>query len=197
MAKFLESEKRRLANNYVQSLYSLYEKGDLTETDMDLIIEDVEVIAGIFPNDLWRKLTYMTNRFSLGNEEISKLFANAVYPHLSSGYTKKWIDEHIQRNHFTIIERSIKTLLKKVLLLDVETPEYISITPERKSKILGFVKKFYREKIFNNGKSVFIKLHFNKVKTVGMVEMDDDYKALANQLFDFEIKIIEKKLLTV
>jgi len=35
------------------------------------------------------------------------------------------------------------------------------------------------------------------VKSITKFEVDDDYKRLANQLFDFEIKIVEKKLLKV
>ncbi len=196
MAKFLESEKRRLANIYVQALYDLYEKESISEDEMDMIIEDIEVVDSVLLG-VSRRLALITNNFSLAFEELNHIFATAVYPELKSNYSIQWIKEQIDRNHFSILHKSIKSLLKRVILLDIETPDYISITPDRKIKIYNFVKNYYRKKVFSNGKTTFIKLHFNPVKTMGSIEMDSEYKALANQLFDFEINIIEKKLLTV
>ena len=197
MAKFLESEKRRLSSSYVQSLIKLFERGVIPESEMDLIVEDIEALNKIIQKIIWKDLTYLTNRFSLSNEEIRKLIERSVFPSLMSDYTKGWLREQIMRNHFTIIDRSIKTILKKILLIDIEVPEYIAIDESRRAKIFSFIKKYYQEKIFSNGKIAFIKLHFNHVKSITKFEVDDDYKRLANQLFDFEIKIVEKKLLKV
>ena len=197
MAKFLESEKRRLSNHYIQSLISLFEKGTIPESEMDKIVDDIETLSEILPKVLWKDLTYMTTRFSLTNEEIAVVIERSVYPVLLSDYTKHWLKEQILRNHFTIIERSVKNLLKKILILDIELPEYIKIDDSRKTKISNFVKHFYKEVVINNGKISFIKLHFNHVKTVTKFEIDEDFRKLANQLFDFEINIIEKNLLKV
>jgi hypothetical protein len=197
MAKFLESEKRRLSNNYVQSLLSLFEKGIIPESEMDKIVEDIETLSKVFQKVLWKDLTYMSSRFSMTNEEIKNVLERSIYPVLLSEYSKQWLNEQILRNHFTIIERSVKNLLKKVLILDIELPEYITIDDTKKNKIYNFIKRYYKEKILNNGKIFFIKLHFNHVKTITKFEIDEDFKRLANQLFDFEINIIEKNLLKV
>jgi hypothetical protein len=197
MAKFLESEKRRLSGNYVHSLITLFEKGVISESEMEKIVDDAETLSGITQKILWKDLSTMTSRFSLTNGEIKSIFERTIYPLLLSNYSIGWLNEQISRNHFTIIERSIKSLLKRVLILDIEIPEYISIDESRRNRIYNFVKRFYKEIIFNNGKTSFIKLHFNHVKTVTRLEIDEDYKNLANQLFDFEINIVEKNLLKV
>jgi len=197
MAKFLESEKRRISNYYVKSLYSLYEKGLISEDEMDILVEDIEIISGLTKSKEWKNFNFITTRLSLSSEEVLGLFNKIIFTDFKTEYSKKWFDEIINRNHYTIIDSIVSEFLKRVVILDIEVPEYIIINNERKNKIYSFVKKFYKDKIFNNGKDKFIKLHFHNVKTISNFEIDDDFKNLANKLFDFEINIIEKKLLTV
>jgi len=197
MAKFLESEKRRISNYYVKSLYSLYENSIISESEMDILVEDIEIISELTKSKEWKNFNFITTRLSLTSEEVLELFNKLIFPDFKIEYSKKWFSEIINRNHYTIIDSIVNEFLKRVVILDIVVPEYIVINSERKNKIYSFVKKFYKDKVFNNGKDKFIKLHFHNVGTESHFEIDDDFKNLANKLFDFEINIIEKKLLTV
>jgi hypothetical protein len=101
------------------------------------------------------------------------------------------------KRHFLVLEKSFKYFLRRILLVDIEVPEYINVSDKNKVKIKNFVKDFYKDKITERSPIDYIKLNYESIKTEPKFEAGEEYTKLANQLFDFNINIIEKNLIKV
>lgn len=195
--KLGNSQRRKLGKLYSKALINLFVEGKILEPEMDKIVTDIQVLHEITKKRAWIDWTQRSRRLGLTTQEILKIFEDAIFPHVSLEFTKVWITKHINENHFPVLVESYKYFLRQILLVDVKVPEYIKITEKHKEKIKNFVENFYKNKITERGQIGYIKLSYEYVKTEPKFRTGDEFVKLANQLFDFNIDIIEKKIIKV
>jgi hypothetical protein len=197
MKKFLEFEKNKLGKLYSKALLKLFLTGKISESEMDNVVQDIEILFKITEKRLWLDFADLSARFGFTTTKTLSIFDNSVFPFISSEYTKIWVTEQIKKDHFVILEKSFKYFIKRILLVNIEVPEYISISDKNKIQIKNFVKHFYKDRITERSHIDYIKLNYEGVKTEPKFEAGEEYIKLANQFFDFNINIIEKNLIKV
>jgi len=198
MKKLLESEKNKLGKLYSKALLNLFFSGKISESEIDNIVRDVQVLYKVMTRaKLWLDFTFTKHRFSFKTEELLSIFNNAIFPFLSSEFTKIWVQEQINKNHFVVLEKSFRYLLRSILLIDIKVPEYIELSDKHKAKIKYFVKDFYKDKITERSQVHYIMLNYEQVKTETNFKIEEEYIKLANHIFDFEINMIETKIVKV
>ena len=190
----LESKKNKLGKLYSKGLLNFF--GKISESEIDNIIRDVQALYEVIRGTKsWLDFTLKNNKYSFKKEGIrEKILNNAVFPLLSSEVTKIWIKEHIDRNHFVVLEKSFRSLLRSILVIDIKVPEYIELSDKHKEKIKYFVKHFYKDKITERSRVYYIMLNYEQVKTESNFKIEEEYVKLANELFDFKVNIIEKEI---
>jgi hypothetical protein len=197
MAKFLESEKKRISKFYSSVLYNLYVQDKVTEDEMDVIVDDILTLKEIVKSSVWRDLSFFSSRFNFTNNEIETLIESIINKELKSSITKKWINLHIDNGHYSLLDRSIKLVENNIFTFFIESSDYVEFNQTRKQKISNIFRKYYKEKILSDPKSKFVKLYFLNIerdKSLKSMEIDSKFKKIANDLFDYELDLIEKNL---
>ena len=192
-----ESEKNKLGKIYSKALINLFCSGKISEPEMDNVVQDVEILFEVAKTKFWVDIMNNIHRFTLPPQEILSIFEKSIFPHLSSEFTKTWVKQQIEAEYSVVIKKSLKYFLRAILLVYVEVPEYIKLTDKHREKIKKFVRHFYRDRITERSEIHYIKLNYEHVKTDPKFEAGEEYVQFANQLFDFKINIIEKKIITV
>ena len=196
MKKFLEFEKNKLGKLYSKALLNLFFAGKISDPEMDNVVQDIELLFKITETELWADFTFKSAR-GFTNQEILSIFDKSVFPFIFSEFTKLWITEQIKNDHFAVLEKSFKYFLRRIMFVDIEVPEYIKVSDKNKVKIKNFVDHFYKDKVNERSHLKYIKLNYESVKTEPKFEAEEEYIKLANQIFDFNINIIEKNLIQV
>jgi hypothetical protein len=197
MAKFLESEKKRISKFYSSALYGLYLKDIVSEDEMDVIVDDILTLREIVRSSTWKDLSFFSSRFNFTNNEIENLIESVINKELKSPITKKWVNLHIDNGHYFLLDRSVKNIENDIFTFYIESFDYVEFNQQRKQKIQNFFRKFYKEKVLSEPKSKFIKLYFSNItrdESLSEIEVDAKFKKIANDLFDYEIDLIEKNL---
>jgi len=198
MKKFLESEKNKLGRLYSNELLNLFISGKISESEIDSIIRDVQVLYKVMTGTkAWLDFTLTDHKFGFKTQKLLSIFNDAVFPLLSSEFTKIWVKEQINKNRFVVLEKSFRYFLRSILLVDIKIPEYIELSDKHKEKIKFCVKNFYKDKITERSRIHYIMLNYEQVKTEPNFNTGEEYIKLANQLFDFEINMIEKTIVKV
>jgi hypothetical protein len=196
MAKFTETERKRLSHYYNEVLFNLFTSEQINEEDMDTIINDIDTLTNLSDTKTWTDLNFYIKRFSLSNDEVLELLGSTLKD-LTSPILKRWVRIHIENNHFPILSRNLKDSEKYIVKFYVDIPEFIDITESRKQKMTNMVRKFYQEKILDEKKNKFIKVYLTSLplsKEAQEMTKDEKFKKIANAIFDYEIDLIEKNL---
>lgn len=198
MKKILESEKNKLGKLYSKALLNLFFSGKISESEMDIIIRDVQALYKVMTRiKLWLDFTFTKYRFSFKKEELINIFNSAIFPLLNSEITKIWVKEQINKDRFVVLEKSFRYFLRSILLIDIKVPEYIELSDKHKDKIKYFVKSFYKDKITERSRVRYIMLNYEQIKTKPDFNAGAEYIKLANQIFDFEINMIDEKIFKI
>lgn len=178
----------KLAYVYASALVKAFVKLDNSDDidDMDKVIKDLDEMRTIVNLQEWRE-----SRYDLNKKQQLRFVELIQERNNYSKLTAEWFKEHISRDHFHIIEKSIEKLSIFITRVVAEIPDYIDLTGnKRKEKLIASVRDYY-DSLYQDGKeNNYIKVDFQIVEMDGV---DDQLKKIANSLFDFIITLLKTK----
>jgi hypothetical protein len=247
MPKLTLTDKKKLSKCYCDSLFKLYYEDNLiSDKEMNDFISDVLLLNNYFSLYEWKKIP-----ISRKSDIIFKLISCEIKESdRSEGFnlspiTILWIRMHFSHSkiygsntrspiniynldHFPVLEYSIREVIKKVITIYIDVPDFIKTMAieERKRIFSQIFNTYYAEdikdpvirsdirtrlnnikenknnpeetyqyiyyKYFKKKSPKFVKIYFNYVPDN---TADEDYKTIAQKVFDYKLNYFRKKII--